>query len=180
MGYTLDSQGLPVFTATPTQTTADLQAAADAARKVGGVLRGTSTDRGLLTSDAVGLGWLFVETDTKRVYEWTSSGWQYLAGGNRITAYRSSSQIAGVGALITMTGVATGTTTAGGVLVHSFPVPFPAACVGVILMPDHQSGFSGTNLPYLVNGSLTPAGFQSFWTGVATQSVTCAYMALGY
>ena len=100
--------------------------------------------------------------------------------GNRITAFRTNTQQSGVGALVAAFGVASGTTSAGGVLGHAFPSAFATACVGVVLMTDHQSGFSGSNLPYLVNGSISKTGFQTLWPSAASVAVNLAYIAYGY
>ena len=79
MGFTLNSKRKPVFSATPTQTVADLQAAVDFADLVGGLLKGTASERELLTSGELTPGWVFVETDTGRVLLWLSSGWVAIA-----------------------------------------------------------------------------------------------------
>ncbi len=100
--------------------------------------------------------------------------------GNRLTTIRTNTVLTGTGALVTMTGLAAGTTSAGGVLAHTFPTAFPSACVGVVLMPDHQSGYSGTGYPVLVNGTITRTGFQSFWSGVGNAAVNLSYIAFGY
>lgn len=85
MGNTLNALGKPVFTPTPTQTTADMQAAADWAEKVGGLLKVTSAQRALLTSGQTAVGWLIVETDTGRIYQVTASAPQgEVIGGARI------------------------------------------------------------------------------------------------
>lgn len=180
MGFTLNSRKKPVFSTAPTQTVADLQAAADYADLVGGVLRGTSSYRESVTAGEVDLGWLFVETDTGKVYEWTASGWQYLAGGDRVTPFRSNTPIAGAGDLRAFSGVAAGTTSAGGVLTHSFPVAFSTACAGVLLMQDNESGADGDGSPLLVRASVAATGFQTFWPRRGTASVTVAYIAFGY
>lgn len=176
---TLDSTGKPIFTATPTQTVADLQAGVDYAERIAGGLKGTAAARDLVAADEVKLGWLFVETDTGRVYEWTASGWVYLAGGDRATPYRSNTKVAGVAALRFKTGVASGTTTSGGVLLHTFPEAFEAACSGVLLMPDQNSNV-GSAAPVMVDGGLAASGFQTFWAGRGTAAVSVAYFAFGY
>ena len=124
-------------------------------------------------------GRILLARDTGVEYRWTSGGWKYTAGGDRLTAFRSNTALAVKDAIL-MTGVASGTTSSGGVLTHTFPVAFPTACVGVQLMPDHQSGFGGVNLPYLVNGTVSRTGFQTFWPSAASASVNLAYLAIGY
>ena len=105
---------------------------------------------------------------------------EWKAGSDVVTPFRSNTPVPGQSNLRMMTGVAVGTTNAGGLLIHWFPTPFPTDCVGVQLMPDHQSGFAGGNLPYLVNGSIRQAGFQTLWPSAAGVSVTLAYVAFGY
>jgi hypothetical protein len=73
MGYTLDSRGKPTFTPSPTQTVADLTAAVEYADKVGGLLRMSSSDRELLTSDDVLPGWVISEIDTGNLFQVTAS-----------------------------------------------------------------------------------------------------------
>lgn len=105
---------------------------------------------------------------------------EWKAGSDVVTPFRSNTPVPGQSKLRMMTGVAVGTTDAGGLLIHSFPTPFPTACVGVQLMPDHQSGFAGGNLPYLVNGSISRAGFRTLWPSAAGVSANLAYVAFGY
>ncbi|WP_314429566.1 hypothetical protein [Microbacterium lacticum] len=105
---------------------------------------------------------------------------EWKAGSDVVTPFRSNTPVPGQSKLRMMTGVAVGTTNAGGVLAHTFPTPFPTACVGVQLMPDHQSGFAGGNLPYLVNGSVRQTGFQTLWPSAAGIAATLAYIAIGY
>lgn len=80
MGFNTDTRGKPEFTDTPAQTVADLQAAADFADKVGGLLKGTSTERDLLSAGEVATGWLFSETDTGYLYRRVTAGWELVAG----------------------------------------------------------------------------------------------------
>lgn len=68
MGFTLDSTGKPVYSATPTQTTADLQAAVDFAKKYAYSRSGTSLVRTGLTPGELWDGLVFFETDTASVY----------------------------------------------------------------------------------------------------------------
>lgn len=79
MGHTLDTRGKPLFADTPTQTITDMQAAADFAEKIGGLLKGTSADRESLTAGQLTTGWLFSETDTGAIYQWATSGWSMVA-----------------------------------------------------------------------------------------------------
>ncbi len=79
MGNSLDARGKPTFTDTPTQTVTDLQAAADFADKVGGLLKGTAAQRTALTTSAVSTGWLFAETDTGLLYQKVTSGWRRVS-----------------------------------------------------------------------------------------------------
>lgn len=68
MGNTLDPTGKPLYTATPTQTTTDLNEAVKYAEKVGGLLKVTSGQRSSLTASQTKVGWLISETDTGSVY----------------------------------------------------------------------------------------------------------------
>lgn len=68
MGHTLNADGEPEYTPTPTQTVADLQAAVAYASKIGGLLKVTASERTSLTSGQTKPGWLIVETDTGNVY----------------------------------------------------------------------------------------------------------------
>lgn len=79
MGFSADSRGKPSYTPTPTQTVTDLQAAADWADKVGAGLRGTSVERGLLTSSEIQVGQLFVETDTGAIFMRVAGGWESIS-----------------------------------------------------------------------------------------------------
>lgn len=124
-------------------------------------------------------GRILLARDTGVQYRWTGGGWKYTAGGDRLTAFRSNTALAVKDAIL-MTGVAVGTTDAGGLLGNAFPTPFPTACVGVQLMPDHQSGFAGGNLPYLVNGSVSRTGFVTLWPSAPGVSINLAYVAFGY
>lgn len=75
MGFTLDSSGKPVFAATPTQTVADLQAAADFAKKYAFTIGLTASQRGLLGAAERWNGLHVYETDTDTEYIY-SSGWK--------------------------------------------------------------------------------------------------------
>jgi hypothetical protein len=67
MGFSLDGYGKPIFTSSP-QTVADLQAAADHADRIGGLLKLTNLEREDLTSGETKPGWLISETDTGYLY----------------------------------------------------------------------------------------------------------------
>lgn len=74
MGYTLDSGGKPVFSASPTQTVVDLQAAVDFAKKYAFGRAGTSGDRTGLPPGELWDGLMFYETNTNSVYRY-DGGW---------------------------------------------------------------------------------------------------------
>lgn len=91
MGHSSDATGKPVITPTPTQTVADMQAIADYAEKVGGLLKVSSSERTSLTSGQTKPGWLISETDTGSLFlvtaaspqgvpVWGDSGWVSLSG----------------------------------------------------------------------------------------------------
>lgn len=75
MGHTLNALGMPQYNddATNPGPQGDFQAAADWAAKVGGLLKISSADRGLLTPDQTQVGWLIAETDTGRLFLVTST-----------------------------------------------------------------------------------------------------------
>lgn len=75
MGYTLDSSGKPVFAPTPTQTVADLQAAADFAKKFAFDRAGLASDRTGLLPGELWDGLAFFETDTASIYVY-NGGWK--------------------------------------------------------------------------------------------------------
>lgn len=67
MGYTQNADGSLVINPTP-KTVEDLQAIADLAMRVGGVLKVTSGERTSLAASQTRVGWLISETDTGRLY----------------------------------------------------------------------------------------------------------------
>lgn len=136
MGNTLNALGKPVFTPTPTQTTADMQAAADWAEKVGGLLKVTSAQRALLTSGQTAVGWLIVETDTGRIYQVTASAPQgEVIGGARIPGV--------------LTGVPTSTTWTYSLTVSGTTVTLDA------IVTKNDGGFFGTAIQ-----GILPVGFR--------------------
>lgn len=80
MGHVLDGRGKPVYNdnAANPGPQFDFQAGADFTEKVGGLLKGTSTERSLITPSSIGAGWLFSETDTGSLYKWSSTGWDLV------------------------------------------------------------------------------------------------------
>lgn len=192
MGHSLNTVGKPVFSPTPTQTVADLQAAVDFAEKVGGVLRGTSTARGLLTSAELTVGWLFVETDTGLTYRWTSSGWVNLvqvsyqasgaAPGSGITVPSSALLLGGLivktGYLRAFTSVSFGNEYMPTV---TFDEPFPNAILGVWFTPIHVAGNSqAPDRPFAVD-NMTATQFRAMLpaSGTATDR-GFPWLAVGY
>lgn len=83
MGHIVNADGTLTIQSTPTQTVADMQAIADRAETIGGLLKGTAADRGNLTPGQAKEGWLFSETDTGRVYQLRSGNWERFAGFSR-------------------------------------------------------------------------------------------------
>lgn len=75
MGFTLSARKKPVFAPTPTQTVADLQAAADFAELMGNVRVGSSTTRTNLAAGELYNGLHFFESDTNSIYVY-NSGWK--------------------------------------------------------------------------------------------------------
>lgn len=82
MGNTPNTYGKPVFAQTPTQTVADLQAAADFADTFANVRVGTSAARSALTAGQLRDGLLFTESDTGLVYVYdsTTTTWAPVGG----------------------------------------------------------------------------------------------------
>lgn len=134
MGFSTDAHGKPVFSATPTQTVADLQAGADYADTIGGLLKGTAGDRDLLTAGELVPGWLFTETDTDRIYLWTGSGWDLvhvkdtgtvvLSPSSGWAAYSSGVQVRAVNRVAYLTINATRASWTGPATVAVLPVGF--------------------------------------------------------
>lgn len=80
MGNTKNADGSLVISATPTGTRADMQAIADRAEEIGGLLKLTSTQRAQLTSSQTQLGWVVSETDTGILWLRRPSGLVPIAG----------------------------------------------------------------------------------------------------
>lgn len=72
MGHVKNADGSLVINPTP-KTVEDLQAIADLAVGVGGLVKVTSAQRGALTPAATRVGWLIVETDTGSIYQRTAT-----------------------------------------------------------------------------------------------------------
>jgi hypothetical protein len=160
----------------------DMQKIHDVAVRLGGLLKGTRQARENLTASQARNGWVFVETDTGCVYERISGEWRLIAGGNRLTTFRSNVALPGVVTPLIRTGLASGRTEPGGQLIHNFAESFPSACIGVVLMVDNQSNFAPTAgaYPYLIATTVTRQGFQSFWPDRANTEVATAFIAYGY
>lgn len=160
----------------------DMQKIHDVAVRLGGLLKGTRQARENLTASQARNGWVYVETDTGGVYERISGEWRLIAGGNRLTTYRSNTALQGVVAPLIRTGVTVARTEPGGQLIHTFAEPFPSGCLIAIPVPDSQSNFDATAgvLPYVINGSVSRTGFQTFWPNRGNADVSTAYIAYGY
>lgn len=80
MGHTLDARGKPAYNddATNPGPQGDFQAAADWADRVGAGVRGTASERSLLTASGIAVGQFFTETDTGAVYKRSSTGWDLV------------------------------------------------------------------------------------------------------
>lgn len=78
MGHVKNADGSLTINPTPS-TVGDLQAIADLAMELGGLLKGTSTQRLQLTGSQVRPGWLFSETDTGALYQRLPSAWRMVA-----------------------------------------------------------------------------------------------------
>lgn len=72
MGFSTDATGYPTFDDN-VDLPADLQGGAAYAKRVGGVWKGTSSERTSLTAGETEVGWLLVETDTESVYVRTAA-----------------------------------------------------------------------------------------------------------
>ena len=124
------------------------------------------------------LGDTYQETNgSKLVWKYDGTGW--IITSSSLTSYNSTT-VSFTGTPVMKSGVSSGTTSAGGVLSHTFPSAFPTACVGVVTMPHQSSGYSGDAHPVLVQGSVSKSGFQTFWGGVSSGSATVPYIAFGY
>jgi len=77
MGHVKNADGSLTINPTP-NTVEDMQAIANAAVELGGLLKGTSTQRSQLTPSQLRTGWVFSETDTGALYKWSSSGWDLV------------------------------------------------------------------------------------------------------
>lgn len=118
------------------------------------------------------------QLDSDVMYARIDGAWQQIAAKNRLTDQATNNFVSNASPII-YTGIAQGTTTPGGVLIHSFPTPFPTHCFGVFLAPDTLSNFDNGAPPVLVSGQVSRTGFQSFWGGRGSAAVGVAYMALG-
>lgn len=108
----------------------------------------------------------------------TSSGWKRIAGGHELSPWGTTTPET-VEQPIIKARPATGQTNAGGVLAHTFPVPFPTACDFIALTLGNQSGV-GTAAPVVVDGSVSRTGFSTFWAGRGASAVGVFYMAVGH
>lgn len=77
MGHVKNADGSLTINPTP-DTVADLQAISNQVMELGGLLKGTSTQRSQLTGSQLRAGWVFSETDTGALYKWSSSGWDLV------------------------------------------------------------------------------------------------------
>jgi len=75
MGHTQNADGSLVINPTP-RTVEDMQAIADLAASRGAMPPGTRAQRLALTSAQVRPGWLFAETDTGLLFQWTGERWR--------------------------------------------------------------------------------------------------------
>lgn len=89
MGYTVADDGEPQFNNDASNGGAgpvhDIAGAVAWASRIGGLLKGSRSERTSLTARQVRLGWVFVETDTQQVFLCTSVSpleFQYLGGGS--------------------------------------------------------------------------------------------------
>ena len=125
MGHAIDERGKPLYNddAANPGPMFDFQAAVDYADKIGGLLKGTSAERTLLTSAEVGVGWLFSESDTGALYKrssdgwdlvWSDTGWVALTRATGMTALDGvSSAYRIMGSVVWIRVAATGTFPAG-------------------------------------------------------------------
>lgn len=108
------------------------------------------------------------------VYMGGSIGWRADLIG-RLAQPRSNTPVANASPVI-LTGSASGTTNAGGLLQHNFRTPMPNGTSIVLFM--RTDGNSSDN-PY-VQGNPSRTGFQSFWPGKGSVNVAVDYLAIGY
>lgn len=180
MGFSADAHGKPQFTDTPTQTIADMQAAADYADRVGGLLKGTAAARGAMTAGQLVVGWIFIETDTRAMYVWTPSGWDPL--GVHQHQGRVGSAMDGItvpaaaaapsSTLLEKSGVLRATTvsTFGNEYMPAvvFDTPFPNAILGVDITPFHiNSGPQAPARPFALD-LMSPTQFRALVPGSTT------------
>lgn len=84
MGHTTDSRGALTATPTPTQTVADLQAGYDRVEQIGGLLKGSASDRGALTGAAVADGWLFAQPNG--LLQRVPGGWRLVGSHQKVVS----------------------------------------------------------------------------------------------
>lgn len=99
MGHNTSADGAVTITTSPPQTVADMQAIADRAEAIGGLLSGTQAERLLMTNDELNEGWLYNETDTGIGYSRKGGSWVPAFGLQpEIALYPTGSAVAVNGA----------------------------------------------------------------------------------
>lgn len=137
--------------------------------------KGTKAQRDAFTVATEGDTWRTTDDD-KREYVRVDGEWVRAGGVHQVAAYGASAGTPVDPAdLVMRTGVASGTTNAAGVLTHTFPVPFPTACVAVSFMPNQNRV-----APVLEEAGATRQKFNAFYAGAANQPRTIQYFAWGY
>lgn len=142
---------------------------------------GTDAERLALTGSSnppLKDGLLWYSTDTDGFYRYDGTTWARVFM-SALSPYNSTT-VGFTGVPLMKSGIASGTTSGGGVLAHTFPSPFSTACVGVSIMPHQNSGYAAGNLPVLVQASVTATGFSTLWPSAPSVAVALPYIAFGY
>ena len=133
-----------------------------------------------LPSSGNWLGRTLMTQDTGDVYRCVASPSTWRAYRVSALSPYNSTTVGFTGVPLMKSGKATGTTNSGGVLSHSFPAAFAAACVGVLIMPHQNSGYAAGSPPVMVESSVSASGFQLFFAGAPSTAVAVPYIAFGY
>lgn len=151
---------------------------ADYALERGGLLRGTTAQRTAFSTAGYaseGDHWYDTTLDKMFLFDglsWVSASATHAVAGYAATAGTPVNPASGIAV---RTGLASGTTSGTGVLVHTFPTAFPNACIGVIFMPNQNKG-----APSLVENDVTKTGFNMFYSGAPNAGRSIQYIAFGY
>ena len=111
-------------------------------------------------------------------YSWNGTGWSVAHDANTLATWGAWTTATNAAPII-MSGQASGITSPGGTLTHTFATAFPNRVHGVILMPHQNSNYAPGSLPVLVEGLVTKTSFQSIWGSRGSAQVYCPFIAFG-